>query len=211
MHGREEQRRRHQHRCHVRHHRAVLAPVLNHNKRGIDRQQPAPEEQGAFLTAPNRTQFEIDRQIAVRMGCDVLDREIADHEQVAQTNKCRRNTGCSTKCCITGAGDQFIVSEADAEYRRDDGVRRHDPGKRQGELAKLCCHVSYSFLEICTPAAASFSYLEAHFASIVSATNTPSRPSFPVAIAVARSIKVSGRGSLPTYLICNVCGASPMT
>ena len=31
-------------------------------------------------------------------------------------------------------------ADLDAQDRCDDGIRRHNPGKRQGELADLCCH-----------------------------------------------------------------------
>ena len=44
VHRREKQRRGHQHRRHIRHHRAVLLPVLDDDERGINRQQPPPEE-----------------------------------------------------------------------------------------------------------------------------------------------------------------------
>ena len=46
---------------------------------------------------------------------------------------------------IAAAGNQFVIFEADAEKGRNDGIRRYDPGKRQGELAELCCHVVLFF------------------------------------------------------------------
>src|SRR5215467_11924458 len=57
----------------------------------------------------------------------------------------------------------------------------------------------YSLVAMFTPAAFSFSYLDAHLAVMSVAVKTPSRPKLPLAIAVARSISVSGRGLLPTY------------
>src|SRR4030095_7055072 len=89
----------------------------------------------------------VDRKVAIGMRIDVLDREIADREQVSQTSDRRRDTDGRAQRRVAAAGNQLVVFEADAENRCDDGIRRHDPGKRQGELAQLCCHVSYSFLK----------------------------------------------------------------
>ena len=84
VHRREEQRRTHKNRCHVRHHRGVLAPVLNHDKRGVARQEPAPQQQRPFLATPDRADLEVKRQIAVRMPGDIVDRKIAYDEQINQ-------------------------------------------------------------------------------------------------------------------------------
>ena len=82
------------------------------------------------------------------MRGNVLDRKIADRKQVSETDDRRGDARCCSKSGIAAAGDQLVMFKTDAEDRCNDGIRRHDPGKRQGELAKLCCHVIYSFFEI---------------------------------------------------------------
>jgi len=69
------------------------------------------------------------------MRGDVLNGEVADREQIANANHRGCDARCSAQRGIASAGDQFVVFEADAEQRRNDGVRRYHPGKRQGELA----------------------------------------------------------------------------
>jgi hypothetical protein len=57
-------------------------PVLNHDKRGVYRQQPAPEEQRPFLAAPDGTDLVIDGQVAVGMSGDIADGEIVGDEKI---------------------------------------------------------------------------------------------------------------------------------
>src|SRR5207244_12555904 len=104
----------------VRHHRAVLTPVLDDDECGIDREQPAPEQQRAFLAAPDRADLEVHRKIAIRMRRDVLDREVAYREQISKTNDRSGDAYRSAQRRIAAACDQFVVFEADSKQGCDD-------------------------------------------------------------------------------------------
>ena len=84
IHQQEESLHRRQHRHHVRHHVAVLAAVGEDHHGGVGGQQPAPEQQRAFLPAPPGGEL-IDRgQGAVAVLGHVGEAEIAGQQGMHQ-------------------------------------------------------------------------------------------------------------------------------
>src|SRR5262245_25280056 len=81
------------------------------------------------------------------MRSDVPNRNIADRKQIAQTNDGCCDACGRTKSRIPPTGDQLVMFEAYTKDRCEDRIHRYDPGKCQGKLAELCCHVSYSFVK----------------------------------------------------------------
>ena len=81
--------------------------------------------------------------------------KIADGEQIAEAHDRRRDAGKCAQRRIATAGDQFVILETDTQKGRNDGVRRHHPGERQGKLADCAAMFVYSFVAMFTPAAAS--------------------------------------------------------
>ena len=65
---------------HVRHHVAMLAAIGEDDDCGVGGEQPAPEEQRAFLSAPPGRELVETRHVAVAVRGDVGEAEVAGDE-----------------------------------------------------------------------------------------------------------------------------------
>ena len=116
MHRGKEERRAHQDCRDIRHHRSMLVPVLENAEGRIDRQDPGPEEQRTFLTAPHRTDFEVQWKVDAGVRRDVGNREVVGVEKISEGEDCPRNSEAIGDCCVAAARNKLVVPGADAYH-----------------------------------------------------------------------------------------------
>src|SRR5688572_3090951 len=113
------------------------------------------------------------------MPGDVIDGEVVRQEKIGKASDGGGDCKTSAYGGVSTAGNQLVILETDSEKRRGNGINRDDKRQRERELPDLRHGYSSYSPPACvvrsTPAAASFSYFEAHLACIWWAVKTPSR------------------------------------
>ena len=127
----------HQHRRHPRHHVAELAPVHENHDGRIRRQQPRPQQQRAFLSAPPGREL-VDRLHGrIGVGRHIGQPEIAREEGIdEQAGRHGEQQPDRIDRALAADGEEGVFLKP-AGHRRNDGVHGKAEGEQNRESADI--------------------------------------------------------------------------
>ena len=111
-----------QRHSYVRHQLRVFFAIQEKRAECIDREQPTPEKQRAFLSGPQRGEFIKQRQRAIAVRRHVRQREIVGEKEVFERGDGKRNEAADRHSGIARAFREQRASCEDTGYARYKGV-----------------------------------------------------------------------------------------
>ena len=120
----------------VGHQFRMLAAIQKQRQEDVDRQQPAPPEQGTFLPGPERREFVVERQGAVAVRGDVGEREIVGEEKILKRGDGEGDEAERRHSGIARAFRHQNAARDDAHDSGDERVHRCQEREKQRKRAE---------------------------------------------------------------------------